>query len=262
MKRLLSILFIVFFVNSLVAQQSPIYAQYSFNNFGYNPAFAGTTECIDFKVGTRLQWVGFEGAPTSTFASLHAPLGKRRYPNKGKHAVGLYLERDRIHLTTRTYVRAAYSYHKKLTRKLSLGLGVFTGVQQYSVDDSFGLTNPDPVLDQAAGSAILLPDIMPGLLLYNNAFYFSFSVNQVYFKDLSLGQDARQINQYYLGAGHRSAYGDWTVFKSALIRQNVLAPPSVDLNISWVYRKNLTFGIGYRVGEAIIAQLKVKFMML
>lgn len=242
------------------AQQSPQYSQYSFNNFGYNPAFAGTTKCIDIKAGTRLQWVGFEGAPRTTFASLHLALArKKHYANKGKHAIGLYIEQDQVHLTSRTYIKGAYAYHKRLTRKLTMGLGIFAGIQQYNIDDVFGRqNNVDPVLANAAGSVLRYPDIMPGILLYNDQFYFSFSVNQFYFKDINLGQEAQQINQYYLGAGHKSRYGSWTVFKSALLKQNVLGPPSLDLNVAWVYEQNLTFGIGYRVGEAIIAQLKMK----
>jgi len=238
-----TILFLI--CSATFAQQSPQYSQYSFNNFGYNPAFAGTTKCIDFKAGSRLQWVGFEGAPNTTFASLHLALGKRRFANKGKHAVGLYLEQDNAHLTSRTYVKGAYAYHKKITRKLTMGLGIYAGIQQISIKIESII---DPVLAAAGGTVLRYPDIMPGVLLYNNKFYLSLSINQFYFKDINLGQDAKQINQYC----------DWTVFKSVLLRQNVLAPPSLDLNLAWVYRQNLTFGIGYRVGESIIAQLKMR----
>jgi len=34
--------------------------------------------------------------------------------------------------------------------------------------------------------------------------------------------------------------------------------PALDLNIAWVYRQNFTMGIGYRAGEAIVAQIKFK----
>jgi len=255
-KKLIPILFLFWCFVSF-AQQSPQYSQYSFNNFGHNPAFAGTSKCGDFKAGTRLQWVGFEGAPRTSFASYYRTLGKKYFANRGKHAVGIYVEQDRIHLTTRTYIKLAYAYHKKLAKKLTLGLGIFAGIQQYATSSVFN-NNGDPVLAAAGGSKLRYPDLMPGVLLYNNKFYASFSINQLYFKNIQLGKNEKQVNEYYFGMGHKSDYGNWTVFKSFLIKENILGPPSIDLNLAWVYYQNLTFGIGYRVGEAVIAQIKFK----
>lgn len=243
---------------TLKAQQAPQYSQYSFNNFGYNPAFAGTSKCLDFKAGTRLQWVGFDNAPRSSFASAHMALSKKNYANKGKHAVGIYLEQDRLHLTSRTYIKLAYAYHKKVFPKLTMGVGLFGGVQQYAISNVFGNNNPDPVLENAGGSVLHYPDFMPGLLLYNNKVYYSFSINQVFFKKIKLGQESKQVNQYFIGMGHQSVYQDWTIFKSFLLKLNNIGPPALDLNMAWVYRQNFTMGIGYRVGEAVVAQIKFK----
>ena len=191
-----------------VGQQSSQYSQYTFNNFGYNPAFAGTKKCIDFRLGTRLQWLGFRGAPTSTFVSGHSRLGRKHYKNRGFHAIGGYIEQDDVHLTTRSTFKIGYAYHTKLSSKYTMGLGIFGGIQQYSTDDVFGgEVNPDPVLANAAGSVIRYPDFMPGILLYSKNVYWSFSVNQIYFKNINLGQEQKQVNQYYFGAGHRNVMG-------------------------------------------------------
>lgn len=255
-KRIVTILFLFVSIN-IIAQQSVQYSQYTFNNFGYNPAFAGTIKCVDFKAGTRLQWLGFEGAPRTSFASLQLEIKKKRYKNSGKHSVGLYIEQDDVHLTTRTVIKGAYSYHTKLSPKYTMGLGIFAGVQQYSTDDAFGgAGSNDPVLAAAAGSVIRYPDIMPGVLLYSNKVYWSFSVNQLYFKNINLGQEEKQINQYYIGGGHKSLHRDWTIFKSFLLKMNVMGPPAVDLNVAWLYRQKTSIGLGYRVGESVIAQLK------
>jgi len=72
-KRILIILFL-FYSFGVIAQQSVQYSQYTFNNFGYNPAFAGTTKCLDVRAGTRIQWLGFEGAPRTSFFSVHKRL--------------------------------------------------------------------------------------------------------------------------------------------------------------------------------------------
>lgn len=259
MKRFL-IIILFFFTTLLSAQQSAQYSQYTFNNFGYNPAFAGTAKCLDVRLGTRLQWLGFEGAPVSSFVSGHTRLGKKGYNNKGgRHAIGAYIEQDDVHLTTRTAIKLGYAYHTQLSTRYKMGLGIFAGIQQYSTDDVFdGEANPDPVLANAAGSVIRYPDIMPGILLYSKKMYWSFSINQLYFKSINLGQEEKQVNQYYFGAGHKSVLGHWSVFKSFLLKQNIMGPPAIDLNIAWVYYGSLTFGLGYRVGESAIAQLKLK----
>jgi type IX secretion system PorP/SprF family membrane protein len=258
MKKLLLISFICSCLLSF-AQQSPQYSQYSFNNFGYNPAFAGTTKCFDFKAGYRMQWVGFEGAPRTTFASAHMALGKKNYNGKGKHAVGLYVEQDELHLTTRTYVKGAYAYHTKISSKMTMGLGIYAGIQQYATEDVFsGDLNPDPVLAAASGSALRYPDIMPGVLLYSKRLYISFSINQLYFKSINLGQEEKQVNQYYFGMGHKSTHGNWTMFKSFLLKQNIMGPPALDLNLAWTYKQKITLGAGYRVGESAIANVKFK----
>ncbi|OFY94154.1 MAG: hypothetical protein A3K10_15025 [Bacteroidetes bacterium RIFCSPLOWO2_12_FULL_31_6] len=259
MKR--RVVFLLFFLFSVIgnAQQSAQYSQYTFNNFGYNPAFLGTIPCTDFRAGTIIQWLGFRGAPRSSFASLQYTIPKKFYKNSAKHGVGLYVEQDDVHLTTRTFVKLAYAYHTKISSKYTMGLGIFAGIQQYSTDDVFGgTTNNDPVLAAAAGSVLRYPDIMPGVLLYSNKIYWSLSINQLYFKSINLGEKEAQVNQYYFGFGHKSAFGNWTVFKSFLLKQNIMGPPALDLNMAWVYKQNTTFGLCYRVGESVIAQLKFK----
>lgn len=259
MKKILVIVFLFITVVQAIGQQAPQYSQYAFNNFGHNPAFAGTAKCLDFKAGTRLQWVGFDNAPRTSFASVHMPFKSNHYKaNRGTHAVGLYVEQDAVHLTTRSYIKAGYAYHKKIFPKLTLGAGIFAGVQQYAISNVFGENNPDPVLDNAGGSVLHYPDIMPGILLYNNKIYYSFSINQTYFKNIKLGQESKQVNQYYFGIGHQSVHGNWTVFKSFLLKMNVMGPPALDMNIAWVFKQNFTMGIGYRAGEALVAQIKFR----
>lgn len=245
----------------LFGQQAPQYSQYTFNNFGHNPAFAGSKKCLDFKAGGRFQWLGFEGAPRTYFASIHTPIGKKYHTGKGKHAIGAYVEQDRVHITTRTYFKLAYAYHKKLSPKFTGAAGIFGGVQQYAVDNVFGTNSADPVLDNASGSSLHYPDIMPGVLLYNNRFYMSLAVNQLYFHKIKLGGDQnKHRNQYLFGLGHQSPFGSWTVFKSILLKANNFGPPALDANLAWIYQQNLTFGLGYRAGESVVGSIKFRLI--
>ena len=258
MKNWLTILLVIFSF-FLKAQQSEQYSQYTFNNFGYNPAFLGIIKCIDFKLGNRLQWVGFKGAPASTFASVQVPIKRKHFKNRGRHALGLYVNQDKVHLTARTTVKLAYAYTTKLSLKYTLSAGVFAGIQQYKTTLFGRESSVDPVLASAGGVVIRYPDIMPGVLLYNKSVYWSFSINQLYFWDINLGQEQKQVPQPQFGAGQKTIYGDWTVFKSFLLRWSILAPPSIDLNLAWRYKKRVSFGVGYRVGESALANVKFSF---
>lgn len=258
MRNYLIILFALI-SGSLFSQQSVQYSQYSFNNLSYNPAYIGTTKCIEFKTGSRLQWLGFKGAPTTSFASIQYAFKAKNFHQNGKHGIGLYVEQDLIHITTRTYVKLGYAFHKKISAKYTGAVGVFAGIQQYAINTAFAPNNPDPVLANASGSELKYPDIMPGLLVYNDKVYYSFSINQLYIKDMGLGgNDNKQFNQYYLGWGHKSPAGGWTLFESFLLKANMMGPPALDLNLNWDYQNNFGIGIGYRVGEAVNAQLKLR----
>ncbi len=256
MRKYIVISFLLLSIGVL-GQQSAQYSQYTFNSFGHNPAFAGTVKCADFRAGYRLQWVGIEGAPRTTYASLMMPINRKKFNTKGKHSVGLYIEQDKVHLTQRTVIKVAYSYHKKLSLKYTVGMGIFAGVQQYSTSGVDGENSQDPVLAAAEGSVLRYPDLMPGILLYSNRVYWSFAINQVYFKNINLGKEQKQVNQYYFGAGHKTLFSSkWTFFPSFLLKMNVMGPPALDLNTAWVYQQKATFGVGYRVGESAVAQVK------
>jgi len=69
-----------FFISILVcqfgfAQQKPQYTQYVMNNFILNPAIAGIENYVDLKAGYRAQWQGLDGAPVTSYISIHAPIG-------------------------------------------------------------------------------------------------------------------------------------------------------------------------------------------
>ncbi len=254
--RLFSILLFIIAGLSTQAQQTSQYTQYYVNNFGYNPAFAGATGCIDFTFGGKYQWVGFEGAPRDMFVSVHGSKAQKYHSNKGRLGFGGYIEQDRVHLTTRNIFKGAIAYHKRLFGRTNGAAGLFLGLEQYAVDDVFGNYNADPVLNAAAGANLLYPEVMPGILLYNHRMYIGLSVNQLYPHDTKLGGGEHKLrNQYYFTYLHKSFVNDWIIYKSLFVKFNRLAPLAAEANVSWEYRGSFTFGLGYRAGEAASANI-------
>ncbi|MFX7804404.1 type IX secretion system membrane protein PorP/SprF, partial [Acinetobacter baumannii] len=64
---------------SVFAQQRPHYSQYIMNNFIINPAVAGIENYTDVKLSHRMQWVGLQDAPVTTYATIQGPLQKSNY---------------------------------------------------------------------------------------------------------------------------------------------------------------------------------------
>ena len=71
----------VLFLSSIISvvafsQAKPFYTQYILNNYILNPAISGIENYTDIKISYRNQWTGINGAPVTTYASIHAPIGK------------------------------------------------------------------------------------------------------------------------------------------------------------------------------------------
>jgi len=81
LKRLMVIMSL-FFVMKSIAQQRPYYTQYIMNNYLINPAVAGIENYWDAKLSHRLQWVGLQDAPITTYLTLQGPLHKADYNNE------------------------------------------------------------------------------------------------------------------------------------------------------------------------------------
>ncbi|MEC8602865.1 MAG: type IX secretion system membrane protein PorP/SprF, partial [Bacteroidota bacterium] len=75
------------------AQQVPQYSNFLNNYFALNPALAGSNQCLNVKIGYRNQWVGFSGAPKTTFASFSSELKHKKIQTlRSKHGIGGYVE--------------------------------------------------------------------------------------------------------------------------------------------------------------------------
>ena len=94
MKRMDALLLLLLALNAK-GQQVPQYTQYVFNHFSINPAVAGSKDCLDVRLGYRKQWVGFENAPTTSWASLHGVIKQKGKPyQKNRHGIGAFVEAD------------------------------------------------------------------------------------------------------------------------------------------------------------------------
>ena len=61
-------------------QQLPQYSQYLRNQYMVNPAAAGVYDFVDITLAGRLQWLGFENAPKTSYLSVTSPVSRTVKP--------------------------------------------------------------------------------------------------------------------------------------------------------------------------------------
>ena len=212
-------------VVAVMAQQRPHYTQYVINPFIINPAIAGIENYTDLKMAVRDQWVGLNGAPKTTYFTIHAPLGKkddyatsatsfevpgenprgqaywRSYTAAEPHqGVGFTIINDQTGSFRFLTATATYAYHLGLNATTNLSGGFSAGITKVSIDkskhDYDGAGDP---VDPATGSAYTgeltktRPNMGAGLWLYSRDYFVGFAAQQVIPQTISFVDDVPSI---------------------------------------------------------------------
>jgi len=282
------IVFAVMFTNFLLAQQRPYYTQYIMNNYLINPAVAGIENYWDMKLSHRMQWVGLQDAPVTTYITLHGPIQKAAYNNetatsfhaygenpRGKNywseytapdphqGIGFTMLNDKTGPLNRFAVYGTYAYHLGLSPTTSLSAGISAGFTNLSLDGSklnFGTTTVDPAV---AGSGLintLKPDISAGLWLYSKDYFLGISAQQIVPQQVAFSDNkvylerGKLVPHLFFSAGYRMTVSDDISFlPSALIRYINPLPIGLDLNAKLQYQDLIWVGTSYRFQDGFAA---------
>ncbi len=224
-----------------IAQQKPHYTQYVVNPFIINPAITGIDNYTDLKMSVRDQWVGINGAPLTTYLSVHGPIGKKDYrlsstsfrvPGenpRGKyywenytaaephHGVGLTIMNDRTGSFSFFTATASYAYHLGINPTTNLSGGLSAGITKVSLDRSkHDFSGSGDPYDPATGSGLtreltkIKPTMSAGLWLYSRDYFVGFAVQQVIPQTIDFVDDntailtkSRFVPHLFLTAGYR-----------------------------------------------------------
>ncbi len=242
MKRILFIAMLILGAGPLaISQQKPHYTQYLINPFIINPAIAGIDNYGDLKMSVRDQWVGINGAPKTTYLSIHAPLGKNDYRTsstsfqvpgqnpRGKaywenytaaephHGIGFNVINDRTGSFNFLSTSVSYAYHLGLSPTTNISAGLSAGITKVGIDiskqDFSG--NGDPS-DPANGSLTtgqltrVRPQMAAGLWLYSRDYFIGLAAQNVLPSTINFVDDnasiltkGRMIPHLFLTAGYR-----------------------------------------------------------
>jgi type IX secretion system PorP/SprF family membrane protein len=289
----LIVLLLLFVVTNTIAQQRPYYTQYILNNYIINPAVAGIENYTDIKVSHRAQWVGLEGAPITTYLTIHAPLSKSAYDERENptsfhreggnprgqaywetyqkpephHGVGFTILNDKTGPLNRFAAYGSYAYHLSLSSKTNLSFGVSAGITQMSIDNSkvdFGNTTVDPAVNVSSSLNTIKPDISAGLWLYSKNYFVGVSVQQIVPQNLVFSGTAVQVDNgrliphMFLQAGMRLYLSDdLTLVPSVMARYINPLPLGVDVNAKLQYQDLLWIGGTFRYQDGFAGMLGV-----
>jgi type IX secretion system PorP/SprF family membrane protein len=247
MKKIILILIGMVSLNAN-AQQDAQSSLYFFNPLNYNPAYAGSRGSLNFTGVHRSQWVGWDGAPTTQFLSVHAPVARKHI------GIGGNLSYDRIGSRTNFTAMANFAYHLQLNSKsLRLALGASAGLNsnQYNFTSLIVTDQTDPTFLTANSS--LKPNFGLGAYLYSKRAYLGLSVPRVLQPSID-GNTSNSFLQRHFFAAAGYAIPISTVFDlkpSVLVKYTANAPTTVDFNLSAYFYKRFWVGGLYRMNESI-----------
>jgi type IX secretion system PorP/SprF family membrane protein len=264
-------------------QAKSSYNQYVLNNYILNPAMAGIENYTDIKISTRNQWTGINGAPVTTYASMHKPIGKTDYGTsptsfavpgqnpRGReywreytapdahHGIGAIAMVDKAGYINRWNFSATYAYHKPISTKTTIAAGFTAGISGINLDRSKATFADDGVTDLALGLSIgdtrkVKAEVGAGLMIYSARFYAGISVLNIIpgrAKFTSADKFGTYFTpNYFATAGYRISVGeDFTLIPSVMVQYWQPQLLGAHANAKLLYMDKVWLGGSYRYSD-------------
>ncbi len=255
MKNILSVIFILLFALPVFSQQDPQYTHNMFNHMSINPGSAGKTGKICATAINRQQWVGFDGAPTTTMFTLSAGLDIF----KVKSGLGLIVVQDEIGFDKNFNLKLAYAYQTELSVG-KIGIGIDFGLINKALEPEWKIPSGEDFTPPTGDPAIpenendMAFDMAIGVFYSSNNFYAGLSsshLNQAQFQ-FEQSTIPYMKRHYYLTTG----YITQTPISLLELQPSLFAKfdgttTQFDLNALAIYNKKVWGGFTYRLGDAI-----------
>ncbi len=252
-RKLLLLFVLMLNIFIVAAQQFPITNWYINNKAIYNPANVGDRGYLAGFAGHRQQWVGIEGAPTSTYVNVHSPIQKNV-------SLGGLLWVDETSLIRRTSLNLSYRYRLKLSFYHTISFGLSTGASQTSIDfaNANVQDNSDAILNQdRVGGFSFNTDIginytwrtlelgiaIPNLINTNP----QLKIND----NTSSGFDLKR-NFLFIGQYKRSISNDIFLKSSVLLETYSNLGSQIEINSLLNWQHIFWAGLGYRQSAGLI----------
>jgi len=262
MKKIFGIFILLIFAIQGFSQQDPVVSHYMFNTMTYNPGVSGISGMICATALNRQQWVGFDGAPSTTIFNISSPLP---FFN-GNNGAGLLVESDNIGFDKDINLSGSYSYHLNLN-KGKLGIGLSLGMLNKKLDPKWSIPSGD--IHTPASGDPLIPENKESYVAFDAGLGLYYDADN-YYAGLSVTHLNQPKIKYTKGTPYVSRHYYFTAGYTLPMRNPALELiPSifafsdgkmVQFTISSLlrYNKKLWGGVSYRAGDAIIGMIGVE----
>lgn len=249
MKKLILIL-LMFWVVIAKPQHYPAFSQYVVNGLVINPAYAGRNGAMDITLGHRRQWVGFDGAPTTTSFGLNTPLKVKSL------SVGCSFINDKIGATNNQLFNVMYAYRIRIKHQYKLSFGIQNGIIVKKTNwDMLSRNDQQDVL--LNGKNMVSTGFISGFGIYfygKNVFaglsapYLVNTLN----KNFLIENPVLLSGGYYLELDKNNG-----IKPSVLVKYIKGSPVQGDINVNYYYQQRFGLGISYRTKESIVGILEL-----
>ena len=282
-KSILSALVLTSVSGISLAQQVPMYSQYTLNGFLVNPSIAGKDVYTTINLTVREQWVGIAQAPSTYAVSFQTRILNNSYisrstsvrkklvrPTKGgRVGLGGYIFNDNNGIVRRTGMQVAYAYHIPLGEEgstmdnLSFGLAL-TGYQHSINTDGLIYDHDDPYLNNYDRS-VFIPDFNFGVSYTTQKYYVGFAMTNMLRGSVMFGNSGdnrrSELGHYFLTGGVKIPLSlDWLLEPSAFIKSSdmLFKALQLDLTSRIYYKGDYWAGISWRTNDALIALIGLR----
>jgi type IX secretion system PorP/SprF family membrane protein len=239
-------IFLLAFHTGANAQQDPVFNQYMNNLLTVQPAYAGMSGYVNITALSRIQWVGFDGAPNTNTFTIQGPFKKY---NVG---LGLSIITDRFGPVRQNGVYADYSYRVLLEGDQYISFGIKGGFNRYeALLTDLSVHDPnDPVVAFDINKKYL-PNFGVGFMWHADNFFLGASVPKIFQNKINSNSGEtvyrEEMNFYFMG-GYVLDIADNVKFKPTLLaRWSQNTPTVADFSANALFYERVWVGATYRM---------------
>ena len=236
----------------------------------YNAAAIGNTDYLRIRGGSRLQWAGIPKAPKTFIVAADMPL---KFLNK-RFGVGLIMQQESLGLYKNMSLGAQAGYKLRLL-KGELTIGVQIGFINESFSGTEVILPDDDEYHQGTDDAIPTSDISGnafdlglGLFYTHRLFWAGISATHLTSPTITMSTDGTEAKNYEFEAGRVLYFmaGSNIPIKNTLFEVQPSMMVKTDFTFTQAeitgrvrYNKFLTFGVGYRLDDAVSALVSAEY---
>lgn len=280
-----NILFILSIVATPVvfAQQDFQFSNTNFNPYLVNPAAGGMTNVMQFESISRIQWLGYEGAPKTFLFSGHSQIGFGKFRKHkleefnvddekffesptislgSKNIAGGRFYSDQIGPFSKTALQLTYAHHLQLTKDMNMGFGLGFGWSNFQLNSNEVKLNQadDVAYAQFLGntSSQAMADASAGLVIYDENLFIGLSSTQLFGTGVALNgistQSSLQRHYHFISKYKIPVNYNLSVEPVLMAQLTKNAPTSLTLGSRMIYKNFAWAGLQYKTSSNLIFQ--------